>query len=153
MDVLTPQQRRLNMRRIRGRDTKPEMLLRCGLHACGLRYRLHARELPGRPDIVFPKYRAVIFANGCFWHGHNCSLFKMPSTRRHFWEAKISANKQRDHRALKMLAAQDWRVLVVWECALKGSRRLPLARVIDQCASFLRSQQTSLEISEKPDKS
>ena len=85
VDVLTPEQRRLNMSRIRGKDTKPELLLRHGLHARGLRYRLHRKDLPGRPDMVFPRYRAAILVHGCFWHGHDCPLFKLPATRREFW--------------------------------------------------------------------
>jgi DNA mismatch endonuclease, patch repair protein len=136
-DVLTPEQRRLNMSRIRGKDTKPEMLLRRGLHARGLRYRLHRADLPGRPDIVFPRYRAVILVHGCFWHGHNCSLFKLPATRREFWQAKIEGNRVRDARDLRRLADAGWRVLVVWECALKGPFRLPEKEVFVTVASWL----------------
>jgi len=88
VDVLSPEQRRLNMSRIRGRDTKPEMLIRRGLHAQGFRYRLQNRKLPGRPDLVFPRYHAVIFVHGCFWHGHNCPMFKLPGTRQEFWSKK-----------------------------------------------------------------
>ena len=117
VDVLTPEQRRLNMSRIRGKDTKPELMLRHGLHARGLRYRLHRKDLPGRPDMVFPRYRAAILVHGCFWHGHDCPLFKLPATRREFWAAKIEGNQARDARDIAGLAAAGWRVLVVWECA------------------------------------
>src|ERR1700719_1649815 len=97
-DVLTPEQRRLNMSRIRGRDTKPELLLRRGLHAAGLRFRLHTERLPGRPGLVFPRYRAAILVHGCFWHGHDCPLFKLPATRSEFWASKIAGNRTRDNR-------------------------------------------------------
>jgi DNA mismatch endonuclease, patch repair protein len=94
MDVLTPEQRRHNMSRIRGKDTRPELLLRRGLHAAGFRFRLHAPDLPGRPDIVFPRYRAAILVHGCFWHGHDCPLFRMPTTRQEPAEgiARLAAN-------------------------------------------------------------
>lgn len=136
-DVLTPEQRRLNMSRIRGKDTKPELLLRHGLHARGLRYRLHRKDLPGRPDIMFPRYRAVILVHGCFWHGHDCPLFKLPATRREFWAAKIEGNKARDARDIASLISAGWRVLVVWECVLKGPRRRPIETVLDGIVSWL----------------
>jgi DNA mismatch endonuclease (patch repair protein) len=131
-DVLTPEQRRLNMSRIRGKDTKPELMLRQGLHARGLRYRLHRKDLPGRPDVVFPRFRAAILVHGCFWHGHDCPLFKLPATRREFWAAKIAGNKARDARDLATLATTGWRVLVVWECALKGPSRQPADAVLSR---------------------
>lgn len=139
MDVLTTEQRRFNMSRIRGRDTAPELLIRHALHAEGFRYRLHDRKLPGRPDLVFPKYRAVIFVHGCFWHGHGCHLFKWPATRHAFWEAKISRNRERDEGAIRALRENGWRVLTIWECALKGSSRLPGADIIRRCDAFLRN--------------
>src|SRR5262245_45424552 len=134
MDVLTPEQRRFNMSRIRGRDTKPEMLLRQGLHARGFRYRLHPRELPGRPDMVFPRRQAAILVHGCFWHGHDCPLFKMPATRPQFWRSKIAANRARDARDLTALMHEGWRVLIVWECSLKGPSRRPLDEVLSRCS-------------------
>jgi DNA mismatch endonuclease (patch repair protein) len=136
-DVLTPEQRRLNMSRIRGKDTKPEMLLRRGLHARGLRFRLHRKDLPGKPDMVFPRYRAVVLVHGCFWHGHDCQMFKLPATRGEFWQAKIAGNRARDARDIAGLAAAGWRVLVVWECALKGPARLPVDTVLATVASWL----------------
>lgn len=139
-DVLTPAQRSFNMSRIRGRDTKPEILLRRGLHGAGLRFRLHAAALPGRPDLVFPKYRGVILVHGCFWHGHDCPMFRLPATRPDFWSAKIAGNRERDRRTLQALLGSGWRVLTVWECALKGSARLPLEDVLCVCASFIRSE-------------
>jgi DNA mismatch endonuclease (patch repair protein) len=138
-DVLTTEQRRLNMSRIRSKDTKPELLLRRGLHARGLRFRLHRKDLPGRPDMVFPHYRAAVLVHGCFWHGHDCPLFKPPATRREFWEAKIKGNQARDARDLAGLAAAGWRPLVVWECALKGPMRLPADSVLADIVSWLAS--------------
>lgn len=136
-DVHTPAQRRHNMQRVRGRDTKPEMLLRRGLHARGFRYRLHQRNLPGRPDLVFPRYRAVIFVHGCFWHGHDCPLFRWPATRREFWEKKIKDNRARDARAIEALQNAGWRVLIVWECALRGPERWSRDNILGEAGTFL----------------
>jgi len=139
MDVLTKEQRRLNMSRIRGRDTKPELLLRKGLHARGYRFRVNVTGLPGRPDIVFPKHGALIQVNGCFWHGHDCHLFKMPASRQEFWAEKIAANRQRDRRTDQALSEAGWRVLTVWECSLKGLKRRPTDEVLTCCEEFLRN--------------
>lgn len=141
VDVLTPEQRQLNMSRIRGRDTKPEMLIRRGLHACGFRYRLQDSKLPGRPDLIFPRYRTVIFVHGCFWHGHNCPLFKPPKTRQDFWSAKIASNRARDQRAEEALLEQGWRIATIWECSLKGARKLGVDKVIQECRLFLLSRE------------
>jgi DNA mismatch endonuclease, patch repair protein len=137
-DVLTPDQRRLNMRRIRAQDTKPEVLIRRGLHARGLRFRLHDSKLPGRPDLVLTKHMAVVFVHGCFWHAHGCPLSKIPETRREFWEAKLQANATRDSAAISALRAGGWRVLVVWECALRGPDRLQLEKTLDLAEAFIR---------------
>ncbi|MGN6237034.1 very short patch repair endonuclease [Dyella sp.] len=153
VDVLTPAQRQLNMSRIRGRDTKPEMIIRRGLHAIGYRYRLHDRTLPGRPDLVFPRYRAVIFVHGCFWHGHDCHLFKLPDTRREFWETKIESNRARDERAVAVLLEQQWRVATVWECSLKGLRRLGDEEAISRCHAFLVARDVAqIDIREKAER-
>lgn len=141
VDVLTSEQRRLNMSRIRGRDTKPEMLIRRGLHAQGLRYRLQDRKLPGRPDLVFPRHYAVIFVHGCFWHGHNCPMYRIPATRQEFWKAKIAANRIRDAKAHQALFALGWRVLTVWECCLRGNARWPLESVLDACREFVKGSE------------
>ncbi len=138
MDVLTIEQRRLNMSRIRGKDTKPEMLLRRGLHAAGLRFRLHGAKLPGKPDMVFPKRRAVVLIHGCFWHGHDCPLFKMPATRPEFWAKKIAGNRERDIRSAKALQLAGWRILTIWECSVKGPARRPVSEVMDYCTIFIR---------------
>lgn len=136
-DVLTPEQRQLNMSRIKGKDTKPEMLIRRGLHARGLRYRLHDRSLPGRPDLVFAKHLTALFVHGCFWHAHDCALSKLPATRQDFWRTKLAANAARDRRAVDALLAAGWRVLIIWECALQGTRRLPEGKVLDTAAYFV----------------
>jgi DNA mismatch endonuclease (patch repair protein) len=112
----------------------------------GFRYRLHDRRLPARPDLVFPKFRAVILVNGCFWHGHDCHLFRIPGTRRDFWEQKIDANRQRDARNLRLLRDAGWRVMIVWECALKGRTRLPDETVIPAIADWLSADAASSEI-------
>lgn len=118
-------------------NTKPEMLIRRGLHALGFRYRLHVKGLPGKPDLVFPGRRAAIFVHGCFWHGHDCALFRWPSTREEFWRSKIGGNITRDRRVTAQLLDQGWRVLNVWECALKGREKMPLEEVLTACATFL----------------
>lgn len=137
-DVLTAEQRRLNMRRIRGKDTKLEMTLRHGLHSRGLRYRLHQKNLSGKPDMVFPRHGAVIFVHGCFWHGHDCSLFKWPATRADFWREKIEGNRERDNRIVDQLMMAGWRVLVVWECALRGRFKIVLTDVLNESEFFVR---------------
>lgn len=142
-DVLTADQRQLNMSRIRGRDTKPELLIRRGLHMRGLRYRLHDRELPGRPDLVFPRHHAALFVHGCFWHAHGCSLSKLPATREDFWRKKLEGNAARDRKAIDALQAAGWRVLVIWECALRGSGRLGDTIVIDRAAQYIRQDKRS----------
>src|SRR3954447_17314111 len=116
------------MSRIRGRDTEPEMALRRALHALGFRFRLHRKDLPGRPDLALPKHRAVIFIHGCFWHGHGCHLLKMPATNSTFWRTKIEANRTRDARDITAMHALGWRVLTVWECAIRGKHRIGIIR-------------------------
>jgi DNA mismatch endonuclease (patch repair protein) len=109
---------------IRGRDTKPETLVRSGLWARGFRFRLHVKDLPGRPDLVLPKWRTVIFVNGCFWHAHaNCSYFKMPKSRTEFWQRKLLANRRRDAVAAGQLIEEGWKVITVWECALRADAK------------------------------
>ncbi len=134
------------MARIRGTDTKPEMTLRRGLHALGFRFRLNDRRLPGRPDIVFPRYRAVLLAHGCFWHGHDCHLHRLPGTRAEFWEAKIAGNRARDALVLQSLDRLGWRRGIVWECSLRGRSRLAPEEVISSCAEWLRSDRPHLEV-------
>lgn len=145
-DIVTPEVRSRMMAGIKARDTMPELVLRHGLHRQGFRYRLHVKGVPGKPDLVFSKYRAVIFANGCFWHGHDCALFKWPSSRPEFWHGKITGNMARDKRVRENLLAAGWRVLTVWECAVKGPGRLTTENVIARCSAWINSQKSSLEI-------
>jgi DNA mismatch endonuclease (patch repair protein) len=130
---------------IRGKDTKPELVIRKALHARGFRYRLHC-DLPGKPDICLPKHRAAIFVHGCFWHGHDCHLFKWPKTRPEFWAAKIGRNREVDIEAERKLLDFGWRVATVWECALKGRERLSLEELTTRCADWLMSEQQRLTI-------
>ena len=133
-DVLTPEQRRFNMSRIRGRNTAPEMLVRRLLHRAGYRYRLHARELPGKPDLVFPSRRKVIFVHGCFWHGHRCRYGRVrPRTNADFWSAKLAGNVQRDRKVRSELTRAGWKALVMWECELRDQ-----VRTLRRLRAFLR---------------
>ena len=119
--------RSAQMARVRGKDTKPELLVRRALYAAGLRYRLQARELPGRPDIVFRSRRIAIFVNGCFWHRHDdpdCRLARLPKSRQEFWDSKLTANADRDRRNVASLVEAGWTVETVWECQLKGKAPL-----------------------------
>lgn len=140
-DIVDRETRSRMMAGIRGKDTRPEMLIRRGLHRLGFRYRLHDGRLPGKPDLVFPKWNAVILVHGCFWHGHDCPLFKWPSTRQDFWRAKISRNREKDAETVAALLARGWRVLVIWECAMKGRGKQPLENVIGKAARWLRSNE------------
>lgn len=135
VDSLTPEQRSAQMSRIRGSNTKLEVLVRKGLHARGLRYRLGGAKLPGRPDIVLSKYRTVVFVHGCFWHGHDCPLYRVPKTRPEFWQAKIKTNRARDRRVNDQLKSLGWYVIEVWECSLRGLRPEGQSLVLDRIAS------------------
>ena len=145
-DIVSKAVRSKMMSSIKEKDTAPEKLIRCGLHKRGFRYRLHDKKLPGKPDLVFPKYKAVIQVHGCFWHRHDCHLFKWPSTREHFWKEKISSNVERDTRNLAQLNHLGWRTLIIWECALKGKYRQAEVEVIDKIVLWLDSSQSSFEI-------
>lgn len=118
-DVVDKATRSRMMSGIRGKNTRPEMIVRKALHAAGFRYRLHGKNLPGRPDLVLPKYQTVIFVHGCFWHGHECSEFKWPKTRPDFWRNKIESNLARDGKAIASLRKMGWKVHVIWECDLR----------------------------------
>ena len=136
-DIMTPAQRSERMSRIRSQNTKPEMLVRRFLHGQGFRFRLHARDLPGRPDLVLPKYRTVVFVEGCFWHGHSCQKGRVPSTNPDFWQAKVAANQTRDKRNQRALRRDGWRVIRVWECQLAKSkaRATTLARLVSRISA------------------
>ena len=123
-DTLTPTQRHTCMSRIRGKDTKPEILVRRGLHARGFRFRLQERRLPGRPDMTLPKYGVAVMVNGCFWHGHKgCRYAVKPKSNSEFWDAKIKRNQHRDEVTAAHLEALGWTVITIWECELKGKDR------------------------------
>lgn len=148
-DVHSSQARSRNMAAIRGKNTRPELLVRHSLHAAGYRFRLHDRHLPGRPDIVLKRYRAVILIHGCFFHGHNCTYFRWPATRTEFWRSKIAGNRERDARNVAQLRARRWRVLTVWECALRGDRATRAA-ALAAAATWLRGDAQQGEISGNP---
>lgn len=123
-DVHEPEVRSYNMSRIRGKDTKPELLVRKFLFGRGLRYRLHDKRLPGKPDIILPKYKTIVFVHGCFWHGHDgCKYYVIPKTRTDWWKEKIERTKTKDQQNIEELESMDWKVLVVYECELKPDRR------------------------------
>jgi DNA mismatch endonuclease, patch repair protein len=149
VDVVSTAVRSRMMSGIRSKNTKPEMALRQGLHALGFRFRLHDKRLPGTPDIVLPRYRAAIFVHGCFWHGHGCSLFKWPSTRVDFWRSKILRNKRLDDAAGAALLEAGWRCGVVWECALRGSRKLGLPVVLEESSRWIISNDLQLTLCER----
>lgn len=145
-DIVDAATRSRMMSGIRGRDTKPEMLIRRGLHGRGFRFRLHDRKLPGRPDLVLPKHDAVIFVHGCFWHGHDCHLFRWPKTREEFWRVKISGNRARDERAIDQLEEAGWRVLTVWECAMRGPESVGIDATVEGAAGWLESSSPSMSL-------
>lgn len=148
-DVVDRKTRSRMMSGIRSKNTRPEMVLRRGLHARGFRYRLHASDIPGKPDLAFPKYGALIVVHGCFWHGHACRYFKWPKSNSAFWKEKIGTNKSRDRRTLRMQARLGWRVLVVWECAVRKSILEPRFDVTDMAARWLLKGRGSAVVDEK----
>jgi len=135
VDVHTSQQRSFNMSRIRGKDTKPELIVRSLVHQLGFRFRLHRKDLPGKPDLVLPRLRKVIFVHGCFWHRHRCRYGRVqPKTNAEFWHAKLMGNVERDRRNRKALRKAGWQVLEVWECWTRD----PEMKLIPKLESFLR---------------
>ncbi len=145
-DIVSPKDRSRMMAGIRGKNTQSELAVRKGLHARGFRYRIHDGRLPGKPDMSFPHFRAVIEINGCFWHLHTCHLFRCASTRKDFWQKKLSGNKKRDAQNHKALKKAGWRALTIWECALKGCTRRPLEDVIDKAGQWLELNEGNMEI-------
>lgn len=145
VDVVDSATRSRMMSGIRGRNTKPEILVRSLLHRHGFRFRLNVRKLPGKPDIVLPRYHAVVFVHGCFWHGHDCELFKWPKTHPDFWRKKIRNNQANDNRAKELLLASGWRVCIVWECTLRGAKT-DFETMIQKLADWLRSDSPILEV-------
>jgi DNA mismatch endonuclease (patch repair protein) len=144
-DIVSTEQRSRIMSRIRGKNTKPELLIRKGIHRLGFRYRLHRNDLPGKPDLVFPKYRAVVLIHGCFWHGHDCQLFREPATNKEFWSLKIMANRENDVRKAAALESSGWRILTVWECSIRGKQK-SVKEVVDRIAAWLLSSDGKSDI-------
>ena len=138
-DIVDRLTRSRMMSGIKGKDTKPELIVRRALHKRGYRYKLHDKTLPGKPDLVFPKYKAIIEVHGCFWYKHDCHIFKWPKSKQEFWKAKILGNVARDQKNLAKLNSEDWMVLVVWECCFKGKTRLPLDSCISEIEKWLMS--------------
>jgi DNA mismatch endonuclease (patch repair protein) len=145
-DIVSPETRSRMMSGIRSKDTSPELFLRYALHRMGFRYRLHVSNLPGKPDMVFPGRHAIIFVHGCFWHGHICHLFKWPSSRVDFWRKKIEDNRRRDVVVASELGRAGWRILTIWECAVKGKYRLEKNQVLDMAANWLSEGQDDMEL-------
>ena len=146
VDIVDKSTRSKMMSGIKGKDTKPEITIRKALFKMGFRYRIHNTRLPGKPDIVLPKYHAVILVNGCFWHGHNCHLFKWPSTRPDFWKAKICSNIDRDKKNISKLHEEGWKTLVIWECALKGKHKQDFNILIRVVSNWIQFDTESAEI-------
>lgn len=131
---------------IRGRDTGPERLIRSALHSLGFRFRLHPRDVPGRPDLILPRYSAALFVHGCFWHGHDCSLFRLPATHRQFWRDKIRRNVERDAEVAQLLEQQGWRQLTIWECAFRGPDSIGIEETVRRTARWITSRRGRGEI-------
>lgn len=133
MDNKTTEERSRNMSKIRSTNTQPELIVRKALHQLGFRFRLHAKDLPGKPDLVLPKYKAVIFINGCFWHGHEgCSRYVLPKSNEEYWHNKIRRNIFRDKENIRILNELGWKCLVVWECSLKKTiREQTIKRIVE----------------------
>ncbi|MBR5932994.1 MAG: DNA mismatch endonuclease Vsr [Treponema sp.] len=152
MDTLTPEERHKNMSHIRSKDTKPEKLIRSALFRAGFRYRICDKRYPGKPDLVFPRYYAVVFINGCFFHAHEgCKYFRVPESNSAFWKAKFTRNRERDAQVIQKYRNDCWRVCVVWECAIRGrNSKQKIENVTGQIVEWLEeSCDPFLEISSK----
>lgn len=122
---------------IRSRNTKPELRVRRGLHARGFRFRIHSINVPGSPDLILPRFKTAVFVHGCYWHGHDCSLFRIPASNRDFWMNKFDRNRERDIVVQRQVDEAGWRQLVIWECAFRGRGQIGEAAAIDAAASFI----------------
>ena len=145
-DIVDRAVRSRMMSSIRSKNTHQEVLVRKALHAKGFRYRLHRKDLPGTPDITFPRYRAVVFVHGCFWHGHDCHLFRWPSSNACKWKRKIRDNRTRDESAIQRLLSAGWRVCTIWECTLRGRSRRSLQDIADITGSWLLGMEQLCEL-------
>jgi DNA mismatch endonuclease (patch repair protein) len=146
-DIVDSATRSRMMSGIRGKNTRPEILVRSGLHKRGFRFRVHDKRLPGKPDLVLRKYNAVVFVHGCFWHRHECRFFKWPRSRQAFWRAKLNRNHDKDREAISAIRDAGMRVCVVWECAIRGAQS-DIPAVLDSISDWLKSDDTFLEVSE-----
>ena len=148
-DIVDSATRSRIMAGIRGKDTKPEIEIRKKLFVLGYRYRLHDSKLPGKPDLILPKYNTVIFINGCFWHAHDCALFKWPSSRKKFWKTKLTRNREKDCENIESLKKLGWRILIVWECSFRGAgknREKEICAIIQKTVKWLNSGSRYREI-------
>ncbi|PHI18011.1 very short patch repair endonuclease [Lewinellaceae bacterium SD302] len=143
-DIVSRKKRSKMMANIKGQNTKPEILIRKSLFKLGYRYTLHNRKLPSKPDIYLAKYQVVILVNGCFWHVHDCHLFKLPKTRTEFWQEKLSKNISRDLLNFDKLRKLGFRVAIVWECSLKGKFKLELEDIVNRLDDFIKSDEETI---------
>lgn len=146
MDIVSREKRSSMMSGIRSKDTKPEMKIRKALYSRGYRYRLHSSKIHGKPDIIMRKYNAVIFIHGCFWHGHNCKLFRLPKTRTAFWGNKINTNRKRDRQVISMLQKDGWRIAVIWECSMRGKGKMNFEDMMDRLTDWIESDSMALTL-------
>lgn len=145
-DKVSPEVRSRIMASIKGKDTQPEMMIRRALHALGFRYRLHVKDLPGCPDMVLPKYNAVIMVNGCFWHGHDCKAHNKPKSRIEYWDEKISKNQTRDAKNNKRLHELGWRVATIWECAVFGKTKIAIDEIAVLVTEWIKNKDAELTL-------
>ena len=150
MDTVDRETRSRIMSSVGQKDTGPEILLRHSLHKAGLRYRLHDRTLPGSPDLVFPRFKAVVFVHGCYWHSHGCYKSTVPKSRREFWKNKFRVNRERDERNAMLLRKRGWRVLTVWECVLVGKHARSRDTLVARTRAWLSGANEQGEIPENP---
>lgn len=152
VDVVDKATRSRMMAGIRSKNTQPELLIRSLLHREGFRFRVHSTSVPGHPDIVLPKYRAAIHVHGCFWHGHDCILYRTPGTRTKFWQEKIRRNRLRDRKVMVDTLALSWRHLTIWECAFRGPRQIGLDKTMRRLISWINSQRACEKIEARRNK-
>jgi DNA mismatch endonuclease (patch repair protein) len=146
-DIVSEEKRSKMMAKIKAKDTKPEIKIRKALHALGFRYKLHDSKLPGKPDLVLTKYNAVIEVNGCFWHGHDCPIFRLPKSRTDYWKNKINRNIERDYDNFKKLLNLEWRILIVWGCTMRGKKSLEFEKMITTIDKWIKEGKKYKEIS------
>ena len=143
-DVVSPEKRSRMMSGIKGRNTKPEIIVRKALYRRGFRYRLHGKHLPGKPDLVFGRYNTVLFINGCFWHGHDCRLFKWPKSNVDFWKEKFEGNRRRDEKNVAQLQGDGWHVIIIWECAIRRKNDAERQRLFDRIELEIKNDNRTL---------